>query len=660
MKLMKNRSFFVAGALLLASLFTTSCKELASNFDQPVKSYLTVNVADMTIPTGDTDTIKASSINSDKPITYKSSDESVAIVDENGVVTGVADGEAVITVSVEASENYLAGEQQVKVAVKRPLTFEALEDAWIGVAFNGTTLEKPIVYKKNNDAKVEITTDTWFPVEKGDKVEFESANERLTQQDWNWGVRIIASDGKCAVYGNVMSMISPDGNYHTNKTITQPFAFSGLLAGYDKWEEIPAGSGNWIQTGYYTVGHDKYKLLLPATTLTYGCYYDMFYNTGFTEAPELPATELADYCYQWMFESCGDLTKAPELPAKEMKEGCYGAMFYNTGLTEAPALPATTLANWCYQNMFKDCAKLTKAPSLPAAEMKESCYQWMFANCINLKNAPALPAETLADYCYGEMFRGCSALTAGPALPAKEMKPYCYQGLFNSCAKLTKAPAMSATKLAYGCYDGMFYNSGLTEAPALPVTDLAPYCYEWMFEECSDLTKAPALPATTLEEGCYYGMFCECESLEKAPDLNAETLVGYCYMYMFYNCTKLNYVKCLAKNSAYRSVYAMLWNAGTDESVTTRTLERDPDTYWDVIPTGYVTSYYLYVNEGWTITPPYSLEAPAAAPAKVSKTTPALEQVKDAPALGYSARQKAEMPARHQAPMNPEKPARFK
>ena len=77
---MKNRSFFVAGALLLASLFTTSCKELASNFDQPVKSYLTVAVADLTIPTGDTDTIKASSINSDKPITYKSSDESVAIV----------------------------------------------------------------------------------------------------------------------------------------------------------------------------------------------------------------------------------------------------------------------------------------------------------------------------------------------------------------------------------------------------------------------------------------------------------------------------------------------------------------------------------------------------------------------------------------------------
>ena len=564
---------------MLSALFTTSCKEIMSNLDQPVSSYLTVNAADIVVPTGDTYQIEAASINSDKVITYKSSDEKVATVDENGLVTGIADGEATITVAVEASEYYNAGEQKIQVAVKRPLTFEALEDAWIGVEFNGATLEKPVVYKKNNDAKVEITTDTWFPVEKGDKVEFESANERLTQNDWTWGVRIIASNGKCAVYGNVMSMISPDGNYHTNKTITQPFAFSGLLAGYGKWEEIPAGSGNWIQTGYYTVAHDKYKLLLPATTLTYGCYYRMFYNSGLTEAPELPATKLADYCYQWMFESCGDLTKAPELPAKEMKEGCYGAMFYNTGLTEAPALPATKLANWCYQQMFSNCKKLTKAPSLLAAEMKDRCYQQMFADCINLKNAPALPAETLADYCYSEMFRNCSELTAAPALPAKELKPYCYQGLFNSCAKLTKAPAMSATKLAYGCCDGMFYNSGLTEAPALPVTDLAPYCYEWMFENCSDLTKAPALPATTLEEGCYYGMFSGCESLEKAPDLNAETLVDYCYQYMFYNCTKLSYVKCLAKTCANYSVTWMLYNAGTDESVTTRTLERDPDTY---------------------------------------------------------------------------------
>lgn len=600
-----KKSSFLGGALLLSALFTTSCKELVSNFDQPVKSYLTVAVADLTIPTGDTDTIKASSINSDKPITYKSSDESVAIVDENGVVTGVADGEAVITVSVEASENYLAGEQEVKVAVKRPLTFEALEDAWIGVEFNGATLEKPIVYKKNNDAKVEITTDTWFPVEKGDKVEFESANERLTQQDWNWGVRIIASNGKCAVYGNVMSMISPDGNYHTNKTITQPFAFSGLLAGYEKWEEIPAGSGNWITTGYYTVGHDKYKLLLPATTLTYGCYYDMFYNTGFTEAPELPATELADYCYQWMFESCGDLTKAPELPAKEMKEGCYGAMFYNcSSLTEAPALPATTLALYCYQQMFNSCSSLTEAPALPATELKNYCYANMFSNCPKLAKAPALPATKLAPYCYGGMFYN-TALTQAPALPATTLANNCYEWMFESCTKLETAPALPATTLADDCYQGMFYNcQKLTAAPALPATELAPWCYAYMFQGCIELSESVELPATTLVEGCYYQMFV------------------YCY--------KFNNLKCLATTNAYQALQWWLAGAGTDESVTSCTFTRSTDNNNWFNANGYTGYYEAWaVPYEWTITPAIeALSAPAAAPARVVSSMNKVE-VKD-------------------------------
>ena len=102
---MKNRSFFVAGALLLASLFTTSCKEIMSNLDEPVKSYLSAP-ADITLPTGDTyDLSKAvATINSDKQITFKSSDDHVVTVDENtGVVTAVADGAN----AVYAAEKYL-------------------------------------------------------------------------------------------------------------------------------------------------------------------------------------------------------------------------------------------------------------------------------------------------------------------------------------------------------------------------------------------------------------------------------------------------------------------------------------------------------------------------------------------------------------------------
>ena len=60
-----------------------------------------------------------------------------------------------------------------------------------------------------------------------------------------------------------------------------------------------------------------------------------------------------------MFYGCTSLTKAPALPATTLEFGCYYNMFYGcTSLTQAPALPATTLANYCYFQMFYGCTSL--------------------------------------------------------------------------------------------------------------------------------------------------------------------------------------------------------------------------------------------------------------------------------------------------------------
>ena len=434
-----------------------------SKLDNPVSSYLEVGKADVVIPTGDTYQIEASTI-STMPIMYESSNPEVATVDADGLVTAIADGEATITVTVEQDANkaYLAGEQKINVAVKRPLTFEALEDGQINVRFYyGITLEKPIVYTINGGTKQEITATTSIAVKKGDKVEFESANDHTAEYEPNNTIKYvnIQPQSQCAVYGNVMSMISPDGNYHTNKTITAPYALVYLLCGYyNNTDDI-----------YCTVSHDKYDLVLPATTLNDYCYYDLLYNTGITKAPELPAEELTPYCYAYMFENCQSLETAPELRATELKDNCY---------------------------------------------------------------------------------------------------------------------------------DNMFRNSGLTKAPALPAEVLAPYCYRSMFYGCTSLTEAPALPATDLVESCY--------------------------LYMFGNCTKLSYLKCLAKNAIGYSVTYMLVNAGTDKSVKTRTLERNPDAYWYVVSGNYLNT--LYVPLGWTVTPPYE---EASAPARRASASVEATPIKD-------------------------------
>ena len=61
-------------------------------------------------------------------------------------------------------------------------------------------------------------------------------------------------------------------------------------------------------------------------------------------------------------------------------------MFYGcTSLTTAPSLPATTLANNCYNSMFQGCTSLTTVPSLPATTLKINCYNSMFYLCTKIK-----------------------------------------------------------------------------------------------------------------------------------------------------------------------------------------------------------------------------------------------------------------------------------
>ena len=63
-------------------------------------------------------------------------------------------------------------------------------------------------------------------------------------------------------------------------------------------------------------------------------------------------------------------------------EFALACLFRNcTSLTAAPSLPATTLANSCYNQMFSGCTSLTTAPALPATTLEDSCYNRMFSGC---------------------------------------------------------------------------------------------------------------------------------------------------------------------------------------------------------------------------------------------------------------------------------------
>ena len=113
---------------------------------------------------------------------------------------------------------------------------------------------------------------------------------------------------------------------------------------------------------------------LPATVLTEGCYYDMFYGcTSLVTVPKLSATTTAWACCSYMFKNCTSLINIPTI------------------------LSATTLDTYCYDAMFYGCTSLTTAPVLPALTLVDSCYESMFCNCSSLNYIKAMFTTTPTD-----------------------------------------------------------------------------------------------------------------------------------------------------------------------------------------------------------------------------------------------------------------------
>ena len=277
----------------------------------------------------------------------------------------------------------------------------------------------------------------------------------------------------------------------------------------------------------------------------------------------------------------------------EGRDGAFVSLFGGCQVVSAEnlVLPATTLAESCYNSMFENCTSLTTAPDLPATTLAENCYHGMFYGCTGLTTTPELPATTLARSCYGGMFAGCTSLTTAPSLSATTLAESCYNEMFYDCTSLTTAPELPATTLENHCYNRMFAGcTGLTTAPELPATTLASYCYYYMFSGCTSLTTAPELPATTMASYCYGYMFYNCTGLTTAPDLPATTLASNCYGHMFQRCTSLNYIKAMFTTAPSTS-YTSNWVSGV---ASTGTFVKNASATW-------TTTGVNGVPSGWTV-----------------------------------------------------------
>ena len=213
------------------------------------------------------------------------------------------------------------------------LTVEALTDGTVKLNIYNS-LQTGMKYSVNGGEKTLITKETNIPVSAGDRVQL--YGDGTNTQTYYLKIQGSGEGFKCKAYGNIMSLLD-ETNFATKTDLpNETLVFSNLF------------DSNTALT-------DASELLLPATTLSEGCYYQMFYGcTALTAAPALPATTLAKQCYYQMFRGC-------------------------TALTEAPVLPATTLVESCYYYMFNGCSSLNYVRCLATSGINSnnSTYEWL-------------------------------------------------------------------------------------------------------------------------------------------------------------------------------------------------------------------------------------------------------------------------------------------
>ena len=172
--------------------------------------------------------------------------------------------------------------------------------------------------------------------------------------------------------------------------------FNNFSLGTNEYFEYSVGDGNWTSfTGTVeniAFGGSNGDLLLRGKS-SKGTAIDDYYGCGtirFHDA-SVPVYCTGDIRNLIDYEAYGTVSS---------KNAKFINLFMdNSMLMTAPELPATDLATYCYSCMFQRCTSLTTAPVLPAEILADSCYEIMFNGCTALSSVTMLATDVSASGC---------------------------------------------------------------------------------------------------------------------------------------------------------------------------------------------------------------------------------------------------------------------
>lgn len=196
------------------------------------------------------------------------------------------------------------------------------------IKWSNTNMSK-IKYSHDNGATWETFDNYGTIMSNGDKLLLKGSNISTSYANGMGHISIGgATSGSFELYGNIMSLVYGDDFADKTSFGGKDYVFKGLLSGNT---EIQSAT----------------NLIMPATTLSNYCYYNMFNGcTSLITAPELPATTLVNRCYYLMFNNCTNLNYIKCLATDISATDCTSLWVQGVSSQTGTFVKSSSMSSW--------------------------------------------------------------------------------------------------------------------------------------------------------------------------------------------------------------------------------------------------------------------------------------------------------------------------
>jgi hypothetical protein len=229
---------------------------------------------------------------------------------------------------------------------------------------------------------------------------------------------------------------------------------------------------------------DISELVLPCTNLANNSYASMFIGNRMHSGviPELPATELPEYCYANMYQECQGIDISDFVfNGRILNSHCYCFMFYDASFLDGDLSNVVIHGDtFNSEGQFESMFRYTNITHVPQFNVSRVNVNWefheTFAECYYLTDVvPMTITNDCGHYVFYSMYTNCPGITDASSIVMTgtgEMGEALCHNMFDGCTSLQVAPVITFQKAHYNSCNAMFKNCSSLQAVECHVTQV--------------------------------------------------------------------------------------------------------------------------------------------------------------------------------------------